>query len=208
MQGFGMPSGFSVAVPLSQPQVQHFSAPLTDQQGMPIGQMEMIKESIPMAVVEEKSEGPNQQTKEDLVCSLICMAGFVHELRTQSHLIHLNYTGPQFLSVHEYLKEQYKNHLKQFDRTAEITRSLDYYLPMCSVGLSSGACDFEHCKSYDGKEMLTAYKNNLEAAGMKAKCLGKTAEIADAIDAENLAADLVEDMFKNVWFLNSMLRQG
>ena len=43
---------------------------------------------------------------------------------------------------------------------------------------------------------------------MKAKCLGKSAGIADAPDAENLAADLVKEMFKDVFLLKSTLRQG
>jgi DNA-binding ferritin-like protein len=205
MHAFNIPSSFGAAIPLAQPQVQHFSTPLTDAQGMPIGQMDVIKESVPMMVA-APAEGPNQNTKEELVCAMICMAAFVSELRTQAHLVHLNYTGPEFLSVHKFLKDQYEKHVEQFDRISEMTRSLDYYMPMCSVGLSESACDFEHCKTYNGKEMLTTYKTNLESAGMKAKCLGKNAKVADASDAENLAADLVEDMFKDVYMLNSMLR--
>jgi len=209
MQGLNLPSGvgMGIAVPLSEPQVQHFSAPITDAQGMPIGQMEVHKESIPM-LVEKPVEGPNTQTKEDLVRSLICMAGYLNELRTQAHLVHLNYSGSNFLSIHKFLRKQYDKHQDQFDRVSEMTRSLDYYMPMCSNGLSEAACDFKHCTSYNPTEMLCTYICNLEAAGMKAKCLGKSADIADAPDAENLAADLVEEMFKDVYLLKSTLRQG
>lgn len=201
------PAGFGVAIPIGQPQVQHFAAPITDPQGQVMGQIEVHKESVPM-LVQTEDEGPNEKTKEELVQYMMCMAGFLHELRTQAHLIHLNFCGPEFLGVHKFLKKQYEKHQEQFDRISEVLRSLDFYMPMCSKGLCGAVRDFKHCTSYGSKEMLSTYLCNLESGGMKAKCLGKSAKVADAADVENLAADLVEAMFVDAYMIKSTLRQA
>ena len=207
MQSFNPnPGGFAVAVPIGQPQVQHFAAPITDPQGHVMGQIEVHKESVPMLVEEE--QGPNQETKEQLAQYMLCMAGFLHELQTQAHLIHFNFCGPEFFGVHKFLAKQYEKHQEQFDRVGEILRSLDFYMPMCSKGLCGSVRDFKHCTSYTSKEMLCSYLCNLESAGMKAKCLGKMAVTADASDVENLAADLVESMFVDAYMIKSTLRQS
>jgi len=40
----------------------------------------------------------------------ISLCAHLEELRTQAHLIHLNYEAPNFFGVHEFLKEQYEAH--------------------------------------------------------------------------------------------------
>jgi DNA-binding ferritin-like protein len=137
---------------------------------------------------------------------MLCVAAFIKELETQAHLVHLNYQGSNFLSVHKYLKKQYEKHLEQFDRVAESLRTLDYYMPMCSKGLAESCHDFKHCTSYTSKEMLATYLSNLESVGMKAKCMGKMASCSCAPDIENLAADLVEAMFLDSYLVKSTLR--
>ena len=67
------------------------------------------------------------------------ISAYLKELETQSHLIHLNYEGTNFLAVHAFLKDQYKAHLKQFDKMSEYIRSMDYLMPMCGKGLRSAA---------------------------------------------------------------------
>ncbi|MGA1670281.1 MAG: hypothetical protein ACO39F_05265, partial [Candidatus Nanopelagicaceae bacterium] len=64
-----------------------------------------------------------------LVKHLVMLASMLKELETQSHLIHLNYEGANFLEVHAYLKERYETHLEQFDTVAEEVRSLDHFMP-------------------------------------------------------------------------------
>lgn len=204
------PSAFGM-----QPQVQHFSAPITNNQGQPIGAMEVRKESIPIAVAVSEGDGDEddmkslEQAKGELARCMLAMASLLHELQVQSHLIHLNYQGPNFLSVHKYLNGQYEAHLEQFDRVAEMLRSLDFYMPMCSKGLAAALEDpFVHCSSMNSTEMLANYLKNIETAGMRAKCVVDCAKAACAPDVENMAAELVESMFFNAYLIKSTLRPG
>ena len=47
-----------------------------------------------------------------LVKHLVMLASLLKELQTQSHLIHLNYEGDNFLEIHGFLKERYEEHLE------------------------------------------------------------------------------------------------
>jgi DNA-binding ferritin-like protein len=138
----------------------------------------------------------------------IALCAYLKELETQSHLIHLNYEGSNFLGVHAFLKEQYKTHLKQFDTLAEFVRSMDYLMPMCGCGLKDMAPPMQVVKSYKGTDMLGVYYKNLEELGMKAKKLEPVAAKVGAIDIQNYMADLVGQAFKAAWFVKATLRNG
>lgn len=151
-----------------------------------------------------------EETNPDLQCLFDCMVsmcGWLNELRTQAHLIHLNYSGSNFIPIHEFLKERYEEHQEQFDRIGEYVRTMDIMMPMCSQGLSEVmcGCEFEHCNSYNGSLMLLTYINNVEELGMKAKDLEKTAACVHAIDVQNYAAEIVETCFRTIWFLKSSI---
>jgi DNA-binding ferritin-like protein len=110
------------------------------------------------------------------------------------------------LGVHAFLKEQYQTHLEQFDTLAEFIRSMDFYVPMCSKGLTDAGPGIQHVSSYKGVDMLGVYYKNLEELGMKAKKLEAVAEKVHAIDIQNYMADLVGQAFKAAWFVKSTLR--
>jgi len=145
-------------------------------------------------------------TVEDLVSSLVALSSYIHQLYTQAHLIHLNIETPIFLSVHEFLKDQYDAHVEQFDATAEFVRTLDNFMPMCQRGLLTAHKGFKHVKSYEAKDMLMTYLKNLEDLGMRAKDLNAMAREVEAPDVENYMADLVGACFKAAWFLKATLR--
>ena len=44
---------------------------------------------------------------------LIGLMAYVHQLQVQSHLIHFNHEGSNFLGVHKFLGKQYEAHIKQ-----------------------------------------------------------------------------------------------
>jgi DNA-binding ferritin-like protein len=138
----------------------------------------------------------------------ISLCAYLKELETQSHLIHLNFEGSNFLGVHAFLKDQYKTHLKQFDTLAEFIRSMDYLLPMCSSGLKDAAPPMQVVTSYKGTDMLGVYYKNLEELGMKAKKLEPIAAKIGAIDIQNYMADLVGQAFKAAWFVKATLRNS
>ena len=138
----------------------------------------------------------------------ISLCAYLKELETQSHLIHLNFEGSNFLGVHAFLKEQYETHLEQFDTLAEFIRSMDYLLPMCSSGLKDAAPPIQTVTSYKGTDMLGVYYKNLEELGMKAKKLEPIAAKVGAIDIQNYMADLVGQAFKAAWFVKATLRNG
>ena len=94
---------------------------------------------------------------------LLVLASTVKETQLQAHLIHFNYEGANFLSVHQFLKEEYDELLEEFDKIGEYVRSMDYMMPMCACGLKDMMHkSFQNVSSYDGKEMLATYLMNLE----------------------------------------------
>lgn len=141
-----------------------------------------------------------------LVEHLVMMASLLKELETQSHLIHLNYEGSNFLEIHAFLKERYEEHLEQFDTVAEEVRSLDHFLPMCACGLKEAMPPFKNVDSYDGRSMLLAYYVNIESMGYLAKEIEQVAAEAGAPDVQNYMAELVGSAFKTSWMLKSILR--
>ena len=138
----------------------------------------------------------------------ISLCAYLKELETQSHLIHLNIEGSNFLGLHEFLKEQYEAHLEQFDTLAEFIRSMDYLLPMCGSGLKDAAPPIQAVTSYKSTEMLSVYYKNLEELGMKAKKLEPIAAKVGAIDIQNYMADLVGQAFKAAWKIKATLRNS
>jgi len=139
---------------------------------------------------------------------LIALSAYVKELETQSHLIHLNYEGSNFLGVHAFLKDQYEAHVEQFDTLGEFVRSMDYLMPMCGCGLKDLAPPIQVVKSYKNTDMLGVYYKNLEELGMKAKKLEPIAQKVGAIDIQNYMADLVGQAFKAAWFVKATLRNS
>ena len=124
------------------------------------------------------------------------ISAYLKELETQSHLIHLNYEGTNFLAVHAFLKDQYKAHLKQFDKMSEYIRK----------GLRSAASKFDHVDSYQGGTQLYVYSKNLETLGMKCKKLEPVATKIGAIDIAHFLAELTGDAFKAAWMVKASLR--
>jgi DNA-binding ferritin-like protein len=159
--------------------------------------------AVPSAPGEPESDGVPR-----LVAHLVMLAGLLKELETQSHLIHANAEGPQFLSVHAFLKERYEEHLEQFDQVLETVRTLDHFVPMCSCGLQEAVGCFRHVTSYDAREMLVTYYRNIEAMGYLAKEIEQVAAQVEAPDVQNLMAELVGSAFRTSWLLKSMLRCG
>ena len=160
----------------------------------------------PVAVETLEVETQERVTVEGLASLLVTLSSALTHLYIQSHLIHLNVEGPLFLPVHEFLKEQYDAHISQFDKTAELVRTLDVFMPMCEKGLLGACKPFKHVKSYECRDMLMTYLKNLEDIGMQAKDVGEYAKELKAPDVENYMAELVGDMFKAAWFIKSTLR--
>lgn len=176
--------------------------------------MELLKAMVPgLTVVSEADTQESLQPQESptpvlrrLIEQLILLTSMLKELETQSHLIHLNYEGDNFLSVHAFLKDRYEEHLEQFDRVAELVRSMDYWMPLCSCGLKDTLAGFQHICSHEGREMLVTYFGNIEAMGYLAKRIEPLAQEAGAPDVANAMADLVGAAFKASWFLKATLR--
>ena len=160
--------------------------------------------SEPTVIVQELEE--TRVTLQDLLLQLVALSSHLHQIYTQSHLIHLNVEGPLFLHIHKFLKKQYFAHVDQFDQVTEFVRTMDTLLPMCEKGLLNAYKGFKHVKSYDTREMLITYLGNLEKIGMQAKEIGEMAREVQAPDVENYMADLVGQMFKASWSIKATLR--
>ena len=159
---------------------------------------------------EKVSYEPQPKSKKEpvgrLANELITLSSHAAQLMLQSHLVHLNFEGGNFFGVHEFTKGQYKEHQKQLDRLGELTRSLDFLMPMCSKGLLGSCKKFEHIKAYEGPAMLITYYENLECFGMCAKNVAKLAAKMDAFDIENYCGEIIEDCFTAAWQIKATLR--
>jgi len=158
-----------------------------------------------------KPKAPGKSKNGDVgafIQQCISLSSYLKELETQSHLIHLNIEGANFLGLHGFLKGQYEAHLEQFDTLAEFIRSMDYLMCMCSKGLADASPGIQHVTSYKGTEMLAVYYKNLEELGMKCKKLEPIAQKVGAIDIANYLADLCGQAFKAAWMVKATLRNG
>jgi len=167
-------------------------------------------EETPERQPEKVNNKPTPKSKKEPVARLanvlIELSAQAAHLMLQSHLIHLNYEAPNFFGVHEFTKKQYENHQKQLDRLGELTRSLDFLMPMCSKGLLGCDKKFDHVDSYEPGSMLYIYCNNLERFGMTAKKVAKIAENMEAFDIENYCGEIIEDSFTAAWMVKANLR--
>ena len=151
----------------------------------------------------QKGEGPGK-----LISEMLQLLSFSEQLRVQSHLIHFNYEGANFTCIHGFLKDEYEMHQHHFDWLGELIRSMDYMTFMCMKGLLGDYKKFKHCESYNPKEMLLTYMENLEDFAFMSKKVAKSAEKTEAIDIENYMAHLVEVSFKGSWFIKATLRRS
>ena len=166
-------------------------------------------QEVPQA--QDKPKAPSKSKNGDVgsfIQQCISLCSYLKELETQSHLIHLNYEGANFLGVHAFLGEQYEAHLQQFDTLAEFIRSMDYLMPMCGCGLADASPGIQKVTSYKGTEQLAVYYKNLEELGMKCKKLEPIAQKVGAIDIANYLADLVGQAFKAAWQIKATLRSS
>ena len=151
----------------------------------------------------QKSEGPGK-----LISEMLQLLSFSEQLRVQAHLVHFNYEGANFTGIHAFLKDEYEMHQHHFDKLGELIRSMDYMTFMCMKGLLGAYKKFKHCESYDPKEMLLTYMQNLEDFAFMSKKVAKSAKKIDAIDVDNYMAHLVEVSFKASWFIKATLRRS
>lgn len=157
-------------------------------------------------VVKEEILVTKEATPDNLVYRMVSFASYLYQLNTQAHLLHLNIECSNFLSVHEFLKTQYEQHIADFDTISELVRSMDYLMPSCQCGLMDAYKKFPSVKTYDAREGLTIYTKNIEAGAMMAKELTEAARETQAPDVENFSAAICGNLFKGAWMLKSMLR--
>ena len=176
--------------------------------GIPPVQTEQPAQQQPEKVSYEPQPKSKKEPVGRLANELITLSSHAAQLMLQSHLVHLNFEGGNFFGVHEFTKEQYKKHQKQLDKLGELTRSLDYLMPMCSKGLMGAYKKFAHVQAYEGPAMLITYYENLEAFGMCAKNVAKLAAKMEAYDIENYCGELIEDCFTAAWMCKATLRNS
>jgi starvation-inducible DNA-binding protein len=138
-----------------------------------------------------------------LIQQLIVLSAFCKELELQAHLIHLNYRGPDFLSLHAFLKTQYQLHQEQFDTLAEFVLTSGALMPPTATELHSVLPSFDEVNSTSPDAIVAVYANNLALQGEMARNLDAAANAARAIDVAHYAAELVASSSKAVWFLSA-----
>lgn len=137
------------------------------------------------------------------VLQLVVLAAYCKELELQSHLIHLNYTGKDFLALHAYLKTQYQKHQEEFDALAEFVLTAGHFMPATACQLRSVLPHFEEIDTTKPDCIVSVYIDNLNTQAEMARNLAASAAAARAIDVEHYAAELVASAAKAVWFLTA-----
>ena len=167
-------------------------------------------EVVPQPQAKPKAPGKSKGNNNvgSFIQQLIGLMAYVHQLQVQSHLMHLNIEGSNFLGLHKFLKKQYELHIDQFDVIGEFVRSMDYLCPSCHNGLMEASPEFKHCTSYKNTEMLSTYYKNLEELGMKAKKLEPIAAKVGAVDIQNYMSELCGQAFKSAWQVKATLRNS
>lgn len=159
-------------------------------------------------ILKEEVVVTKEATPDNLVYHMVSFSSYLYQLNIQAHLLHLNIECSNFLAIHEFLGEQYSQHIADFDALAELVRSMDYLMPMCQCGLFDAFKKFASVKSYDAREGLTLYTKNLEAGAFMAKDLVEAAKETGAPDVENYAAEVCGRLFKSAWMLKATLRSS
>jgi len=157
-------------------------------------------------VVVEEIVVKKEANVDNLIYRMVEMASYLYHLNIQANLISLNIEGANHLTVSEFLKEEYKQHLCDFNRLAEKVRSMDYLMPMCQKGLMGSYKSFKTTKSYDARESMITYIRNLEDCGFKGKDLYDTAREVGAPDIEVCVAQIVGNLFDTAGKLKACLR--
>ena len=135
-------------------------------------------------IVKEEVIVTKEVSVDNLIFGMVELASYLYHLNIQANLLSLNIEGANSLEMSEFLKEQYKRHLCDFNSMAEKVRSMDYLLPMCEKGLMGAYKNFKSVKSYESRTGLVTYVKNLEDCGFKAKDLYDTAREVGAPDVE------------------------
>lgn len=159
-------------------------------------------------VVTEEVIVTKEANVENLIFDMVSFASYLYQLNIQAHLLHLNLECREFLALHDFLKEQYQQHISDFDTMSELVRSMDFLMPMCQCGLFDAYKKFKTTKTYEARESLILYTKNLEQGGMMGKKIVEMARQVDAPDVENHAATILGNLFKGAWMLKSTLRNG
>ena len=99
-------------------------------------------------VVKEEVIVTKEVSVDNLIFGMVELASYLYHLNIQANLLSLNLESPNSLEMSEFLKEQYKRHLCDFNSMAEKVRSMDYLLPMCEKGLMGAFKNFKNVKTY------------------------------------------------------------
>lgn len=164
-----------------------------------------LRHLVPLIREPEASPQPPAAAEGKLLGQLAVMAAFLKELELQSHLIHLNYTGSNFLPVHEFLKGQYEQHLEEFDTVAEFIRAMGAFLPGSNGEFRQAARGFRDGSNGEPAEQLRVYVANLEQLKLMAQQLEPLAQRERALDVVDFMAVLVGSCSKAAWFLKATL---
>ena len=157
-------------------------------------------------IIKEEVVVTKEVSVDNLIFGMVELASYLYHLNTQANLLSLNLESPNSLSMSEFLKEQYKRHLCDFNLMAEKVRSMDYLLPMCEKGLMGAYKNFKNVKSYDSRDSLVTYVRNLEDCGFKAKDLYDTAKEVGAPDIETSLAEIIGNLFGAAGKIKATLR--
>jgi DNA-binding ferritin-like protein len=142
---------------------------------------------------------------DDCFCQqLVLLAAMSHEVQMAAHLLHFNYVGANFFSVHEFLKGEYEYWLETFDLIGEYVRAYGSMMPASHAELLAIQPAFVGSMS-NAECALTRYRD--DTLRLKELVVAIEAAAADlrAIDVQNSMAEIVAHIGKSAWFIQAAL---
>lgn len=124
------------------------------------------------------------------------------------HNIHWNVIGEQFMEIHNYTEEVYDELFQNLDEVAELLKMKDI-MPLSTMKdyLENATVEEIEAKDYSVKESLEIIKKDMELMKDLATDIRNTADEEGDFETVAMFEDYVAYYSKNLWFVNSMLKQ-
>ena len=153
----------------------------------------------------EPTQEAADEEADDCFCQqLVVLAALSHEVQMAAHLLHFNYVGANFFSVHEFLKGEYEYWLETFDLIGEYVRAYGALMPASHAELLAVQPAFEGMMS-TAECALTRYRDDTLQLKELAIAVEAAAGESRAIDVQNSMAEIVAHIGKSAWMLQALL---
>lgn len=130
----------------------------------------------------------------------------LHILNVKLHNLHWNVVGKQFVQIHEFTEELYKDLFEKFDEIAEVIKMRNEK-PLAKVEdyLKTSSVQELDKNKYDTTEVLEILRDDYTKLKDLATDIRNSADQEGDFEIVAIFEDHVAGYSKNLWFISSML---